>query len=61
MIEDVKTQPDKPIAICNRCGGAMKPSKAIVQTWSGAPEWPGDTQIALSPGGPGVLVDCLEC
>ena len=39
----------------------MLPSKAIAQTWTGNPEWPGDTICTMSPGGPGVLIDCLKC
>ena len=48
-------------AVCRRCGGQMKPSKAIAQTWTGQPEWPGDTICTMSPGGPGRLIDCLKC
>ena len=47
--------------MCRRCGHQMKPSKAIDQTWTGEPEWPGATLVTLSPGGPGKLIDCLKC
>lgn len=46
---------------CTKCGGDMKPGKAIQQTWGGTPEWEGDTIYTMSPEGPGVLVDCLKC
>jgi hypothetical protein len=49
------------ITICRRCGGQMVPSKAMGQTWTGRPEWPGDTLVTMSPGGPGKLIDCLKC
>ena len=48
-------------AVCPRCGGPMKPSKAIAQTWMGEPEWSGATICTMSPGGPGRLIDCLKC
>lgn len=48
---------------CRKCGGGMKPSKAIEQTYtSGMPDFHGDdVGITISPGGPGKLVDCLKC
>ena len=47
---------------CAKCGGQMKPSKAIAQTVTGIPDFPGDQHpTTLSPGGPGKLVDCLKC
>lgn len=48
---------------CRKCGGTMKPSKAIEQTYTtGMPDFPGDTVgITISAGGPGKLVDCLKC
>lgn len=47
---------------CKRCGGPMEPSKAIAQTYTGMPDFPGDKHcVTLSPGGPGVLVDCRKC
>lgn len=47
---------------CRKCGGTMAPSKAIEQTYTGVPDFPGDDNITtLSQGGPGVLVDCLKC
>lgn len=44
-----------------RCGGQMKPSSAIESTYTGKPEWPGDTIYTMSPGGPGRLIACLKC
>lgn len=47
---------------CRKCGGEMKPSKAILQTYTGIPDFPGDTEIVtLSPGGPGKVAPCLKC
>jgi hypothetical protein len=48
---------------CRKCGGAMNPGHAIVQTFTaGAPDFPGSTVcVTISPGGPGVLVDCMKC
>lgn len=47
---------------CRRCGGETKPSKAIAQTLTGLPDFPGDNHcVTLSPGGPGMLIDCLKC
>ena len=46
---------------CRRCGGEMRPGKAMQQTFTGAPDFPGKDVVTLSPGGPGVLVDCLKC
>ena len=47
---------------CKKCGGQMKPSKAIAPTYTGIPDFPGDKHcVTISPGGPGKLVDCLKC
>lgn len=46
---------------CRRCGGEMVPSKAIAQTYTGTPDFPGKEVVTLSPRGPGRLVDCLKC
>jgi hypothetical protein len=46
---------------CKRCGIEMKPGRAILQTWEGNPEWPGDTIYTMHPGGTGRLIDCLKC
>lgn len=48
---------------CKKCGGEMKPGKAIAQTLTGGlPDFPGDTYcVTLSPGGSGKLIDCLKC
>jgi len=47
---------------CRKCGGTMIPGKAIEQTLTGTPDFPGDTRgITMSPGGSGKLIDCLKC
>ena len=48
---------------CTKCGGEMKPGKAIQQTWEqGIPDFPGQTiGVTMYAGGPGVLIDCLKC
>ncbi len=47
---------------CKKCGGAMKPGKAIAQTWTGLPDFPGDKHcVTLSPGGSGKLIECVKC
>lgn len=49
-------------AMCRHCHGQMKPGQAIKQTYTGLPDFPGDTdRVTLSPGGPGVVVECLKC
>lgn len=46
---------------CRKCGGEMKPSKAIAQTLTGRPDFPGKEVVTISPGGPGRLIDCMKC
>ena len=47
---------------CPRCGGAMKPGKAIEQAWTaGTPDFIDSECVTMSPGGPGRLVDCMKC
>jgi hypothetical protein len=47
---------------CKKCSGRMKPSKAIQQTFTGMPDFPGDKYpVTLSPGGPGKLIECIKC
>ena len=47
---------------CKKCDGAMRPGKAIAQTWTGTPDFPGDTRcVTMSPGGAGKLIDCMKC
>lgn len=46
---------------CPRCPGTMLPGKALAQTFSGTPDFPGHEVVTISPGGPGELVDCLKC
>lgn len=41
--------------LCRKCGGAMKPGKAIAQTVECSDEG------TCSPAGPGMLVDCMKC
>ncbi len=47
--------------LCLRCGGVMRPGKAILNTCTGIPDFPGQEIVTLSPGGPGIMVDCLKC
>lgn len=47
---------------CRKCDGQMRRGLALAQTFSGVPDFPGDTHgITMSPGGQGQLVDCLKC
>lgn len=47
---------------CRRCGGNMVPGLALAQTYTGLPDFPGDSRaVTMSPGGPGKLVPCLKC
>jgi len=48
-------------ATCRRCGGAMKPSKAIAQTFTGLPDFPGKEVVTISPEGQWRMIDCLKC
>jgi hypothetical protein len=47
--------------VCPRCDVPYVPGEAIEQTWTGRPEWPGDTIYTMTPGGAGRLVPCLKC
>lgn len=58
---DTGTPIDKPPSNCPRCGGEMKPGKALLQTSSGSPDFVGGDVVTHSPGGPGRLTDCLKC
>lgn len=49
---------DKP---CRKCGGEMRPGKAIQQTFTGTPDFIGGPVVTMSPGGPGKLIDCDKC
>jgi len=40
---------------CRKCGSGMKPGKALDQTFHTSREG------TMSPGGPGVLIDCMKC
>ena len=48
---------------CRKCGGSLKPSKAIARTFVyGAPDDLGATNgQTMSVGGPGALIDCYKC
>jgi len=47
---------------CKYCKTKMQESKAIAQTYTGAPDFPGDKHcVTLSPGGKGKLIDCYKC
>lgn len=46
---------------CTKCGGTMAPGVAMGQTVTGELDFPGDRRpVTLSPGGPGVLIDCIK-
>jgi len=48
--------------ICRKCNTLMGPGKALEQTYTGTPDFPGDTHpVTMSPGGPGRLAACLKC
>lgn len=49
------------VSRCRKCGGQMKPGKAIQQTYTGMPDFPNGAVVTLSAGGPGRLVDCDKC
>lgn len=53
--------PPKFVPRCRRCGGEMKPGKAIQQTYTGMPDFPDGAVVTLSAGGSGRLVDCDKC
>lgn len=46
---------------CRKCGGQMKPSKAIAQTYTGIADFPDGEVVTMSAGGPGKLIDCMKC
>ena len=57
------TYPDYTQDDCRKCGGTMKPGKAMGQTFvGGVPDFIGETHSStFSAGGPGVLIDCMKC
>lgn len=47
---------------CRKCNGNMRPGTYLAQTFSGVPDFPGDTHaVTVSPSGPGRLAECLKC
>lgn len=44
-----------------RCCGDMLPGVAMGQTFTGMADFPGREVVTVSPGGPGVVVQCLKC
>jgi hypothetical protein len=47
---------------CKKCGGELAPGKAIENTYTGLPDFPGDKHpVTMSPGGKGTLIDCMKC
>ena len=46
---------------CIHCQGKMLPGKALRETLAGMADFPGGEVVTVSPGGAGVLVDCLKC
>jgi hypothetical protein len=54
--------PDLPTDdYCRKCNGLMQPSKAIQETYTGVPDFPGAHVVTVSAGGPGRLIDCMKC
>ena len=49
------TESERAADHCRKCGGLMKPGKAMGQTVNFGDEG------TCSPAGPGVLIDCLKC
>ena len=45
---------------CRKCGGGMKPSKALTRTFRSSP-YMGQDIVTITPGGPGKLTDCIKC
>lgn len=54
---------EKDPSICVKCGGRMKPGKALVSTYvRGMPDFPGQKiGITVHAGGPGKVVDVMKC
>lgn len=62
MLEETTLGAPRQNEGCKKCSGAMKPGKAISQTFTGVPDFPGDDYCAtISPGGSGKLIDCMKC
>ena len=51
----------RKMAKCKKCGGELKPGKALMQTVSGSPDFADGEVITLSPCGTGKLIDCIKC
>lgn len=55
----------QPLVRCRRCNGKMRPSQALLQTWIGHPDFPGDTGNEVgctqTVGGVGKLISVLKC
>lgn len=47
--------------LCKKCGGEMRIGKAIEQTLTGIPDFSSGEIVTMSPGGQGVLIDCIKC
>ena len=47
---------------CPKCKTNLVDGIAMGQTWTGIPDFIGDTRcVTMSPGGPGYLMPCLKC
>jgi len=47
---------------CRKCGGEMKPGKALAQTFiEGEPDFRGSDVVTVSAGGPGKQIDVMKC
>lgn len=47
---------------CPKCRVKLKPGIVILQTYTGLPDFPGETRaMTMSPGGMGKLAECDKC
>lgn len=47
---------------CPKCKVALHRGIATGQTYTGSPDFFGDTRaVTMSPGGPGYVMPCLKC
>lgn len=46
---------------CRKCGGQMKPSKALQNVATGIPDFHGGEAVTFSYGKKAKLIDCMKC